>query len=145
MWYSEEVVAPTEDAKLPTESLISHNGRQKLENEVMKIATSRDVQSILRHCLLDPGKNTHSAKRGSIYLAANKGREVLRLVFEEGVRRIVQASCDRRLEVMHWMVDKAQQESSMAVVEFLLLEAEHQIGEAEENEAKELVRLFGSR
>jgi hypothetical protein len=126
--------------------LVSRNGRPKLERDILSIAGSKEVQVALQQHLIETGKDEPNAQRSAVQRAAGKGREALKQAFMEGVRILLDASCDCRLEVTHWMIGRLYEEATSAdVVEWFFTEAENQVLEADEDEAKEVERVFGSR
>jgi hypothetical protein len=125
---------------------MSQNGRSKLEQEILSIARSKEVQVALLQHLIETVRDGRNARSSTILQAAGKCREALKQTFVEGVRRLLEVSCDRRLEVTHWMVVVLWKEATGAdVVEWFFMEAENQVLEADEDEAEEVRRIFGSR
>jgi hypothetical protein len=129
--------------------LISHNSRSKLEDHILSFAGSRVVQLALRQYLLGTGKNESTALHCTLQQAARNGKGSLKQEFMEGVRIVLAASGDRRLEVMHWMLGRLWEDreevTDVEIVEWFFVEAEHVILEADEDEAKGVERIFGSR
>jgi hypothetical protein len=146
---SENEITPTEDGILPIESLIPHNGRSKLEDHILFFAGSRVVQTALRQYLLETGKDELHAQHSTMQQAARYDTGRLKQQFMEGVRLVLEASGDRRLEVMHWMLGRLWEDraevTGVEIVEWFFVEAEHVIMEADEDEAKEVERIFGSQ
>ena len=104
------------------------------------------MQVALRQHLIETGKDEPNAQRSTIQRAAGKVGESLKQAFVEGIRVLLDDSCDRRLEVTHWMVQRLREEAtSVDLVEWFFREAESQVLEADESEAKEVERMFGSR
>ena len=73
----------------------------------------------------------------------------LKQEFMKGIWIVLEASGDRRLEVMHWMLgslwEDREEVTDVEIVEWFFVEAEHVILEGEEDQAKEVGRIFGSR
>ena len=104
------------------------------------------MQVALRQYLIETGKSEPNASSSTIRQAGGKGREALKQAFVEGVRMLLEISGDRRLEVTHWMIEVRWKEAMGAdMVEYFFIEAENQMLEAEEDEAKAVERMFGSR
>ena len=61
---------------------------------------------------------------------------------------MLEASGDRRLEVMHWMLGRLWEDreevTDVEIVEWYFSEAQHMVLEADEDEAKEVDHIFGS-
>jgi hypothetical protein len=115
------------------------------------VAGSREAQNALQQYLLASGKSQSNAPSSAasctIAQAANKGKECMREEFVDGVRMIVEASCDRRLEMSHWMLgmlweDRAEV-SGLDLVEWFFEEARLQVSEMEAADATEIQSKFG--
>ncbi len=126
--------------------MIAHNGRSKLEDDILFFAGSRAVQLALRQYLT--GKDESTAQHSTMQQAASNGKGRLKQAFMDGVRLVFEASGDRRLEVMHWMLGRLWEDreevTDVEIVEWFFVEAEHVIVEADEDVAKEVERIFGS-
>jgi hypothetical protein len=103
----------------------------------------------LRQYLLETGKDELNAQQSTMQQAARYGTGRLKQEFMEGVRIVLEASGDRRLEVMHWMFGRLWEDreevTDIEIVEWFFVEAEHVILEADDHEAEEIERIFGSR
>lgn len=104
------------------------------------------MQVALREHLIETGEDEHNARSSCIRQAVGKDREVLKQTFVEGIRMLLVSSCDCRLEVTHWMVEALWKEGTgPELVEWFFMEAENQVLEVDEGEAKDVERMFGSR
>ena len=138
---------------LPADSLVAVHGREKLENDILFVAGSREVQNALQQYLPASGKSQSTASSSAascrIAQAAKKGKECMREEFMEGVRMMIEASCDRRLEMSHWMLgmlwEDREEVSGLDLVEWFFEEARLQVSEMEEADAIEIQIKFGSR
>ena len=137
---------------LPADSLVAVHGREKLENDILFVAMSRVVQMALMQYLQQaicggPPSIASSAARCRIAKAAKQGKEWAQAEFVSGVRMMIEASCDRRLEVSHWMLgmlwEDREEASGWDLVEWFFEEATQLALEVHEDEAMELERVFG--
>ena len=128
------------DHVLPFESLIDVSGRKKLESDVLAIAVSSNVQMALKEVFSMQLLNENQ----SGIQAAAKSPQALKRVFEYGVRALLNASCDRRLEISHWTVSTLQREGKASdIMEWFFIEAESQMLEAGDEDVELIGRIFG--
>lgn len=119
--------------------------RAQQEHELLRVAADPNIQFALKQRLRETKE--HDAKVSKSYLhhaLQSGGDEALRREFEYGVRLLLDASCDARIKVSHWMIQmQLADEDTMGVIEFFLLEAEHLASETEGDKGKDIRRVFG--
>lgn len=88
---------------------------------------------------------TSESVSASSTIQESAGKPVLlKREFDRGVRAILNASSDKRLETSHWMLSKIQKtEEWDEVVEWFFEEAGHQSSEADVADAKVIASIFG--
>lgn len=113
------------------------------------VARSRVVQEALQLYLLEKGEDNSIFAQCTVAQAVHGGKQWLRKVFVEGVSILVEGSCDRRLETSHWVMgmlwEDREESNGMEMVEWFFEEARQQVLEMEEDDAKEVARMFGSQ
>ena len=138
-----EKAEESHDCIFEGESSVGNGGREQLEADILMVAALRNVQDALRIHVATLASD-HEPVRSSRIVAAALKPEALMRELHRGLKAIINASCDRRLEVFHWMVMRLYNEGTAAdIIDWFLLEAERQKNEAE-GEEKEIVEdVFG--
>ena len=127
------------------DSRIENVDREQLEADIIAIAATQEVQDALEEWagLMAGEYNYPEAPPSTIQDAAQNPEERKR-EFERGVKAILSASSDMRLQTFHWMLCEEQKAGNSGdIVECFFFEAEHQTTEAEEEEAEVIARIFG--
>ena len=131
---------------LPADSLIGVHGREKLENDILFVAKSREVQNALRQHLRVISSSASMAVSCRLVQAVIKDKLWIGQKFVEGVSIMIEASCDRRLETSHWVVgmlwEDREEISGFELLEWFYQEARYQVLEVEDDQAEKLKCIF---
>ena len=131
---------------LPADSLIGVHGREKLENDILFVAKSREVQNALRQHLRVTSSSASMAVSCRLVQAAIKNEVWIGQKFVEGVSIMIEASCDRRLETSHWVIgmlwEDREEISGFELLEWFYQEARYQVLEVEDDKAEKLKCIF---
>ena len=95
------------------------------------------------HDRMSASETAPSGLKQSTIKAPGKPRN-LHLEFEKGMKAILKASCDRRIETLHEVLSRLQKEGTASeIVDWLFIEAEHQSEEADVEYAELISNIFG--
>lgn len=115
-----------------------------METDILTVAASSDVQDVLQIYAITLDSNGHAARSSSIAAAAESPGK-LHQEFDRGLKAILSASCDKRLETFHWMVMRFRQEGTATeIVDCFFTEAECQKNEAEGDDKEIIEEVFGA-
>jgi hypothetical protein len=134
--------APTAELS-PEENSDEDCSRARLEADVLAIAANGKVVVALQQ-LLSTSASSSSGDHGTLQQAAKGSRSRLRSAFSRGVRALLSASGDKRLEVSHWTVHRLWSEGDVSeLVAWFFREAQCLAQEADEVESRVLAEIFG--
>ena len=121
-------------------------GRPCLETSTMAILTSSNVLKALQSHFNDFTRNLllRSNDRPSALQTSAYRLDKLRQCQVQGVKMLVSASCDKRLETSQWTLKRLESDDDMEeIVEWLFVEARSLKAEAEQDAAEVIGRFFG--
>lgn len=108
------------------------------EGDILAIANISGIQNIFQSY----ARETHRNK--SLTMTAARNRSQARCQLQRGLTAILRASCDKRIQTLHWMIMRLKSENSFEeLVECLFMEAKMQKNEAEGDELATIEAVFG--
>ena len=119
-------------------ALIESFNRTACEGDILAIANIPGIQSIFQTYT----REDHGIKHFT--MTVTRDRSQVKYQLQRGLSAILRASCDRRIQTLHWMIMRLKSESSYEeLVECLFTEAKMQKDEAEGDEIAIIEAVFG--